>query len=240
MGSIMRTGARTAWLAALAGVLLAPAPLRAQGLRDAVSGYVTLTSDYRRRGLSQSRGEPSVQLGADFQHRSGFFAGAWLASVEYSPTSEGRSSTEREVGYYAGYSRRVQDWSLTATLGRYLYPGTSFDYDYGEVSGSVGYRDVIFLTASYTDDLFSRGTSVLNTELGGVLPLPWRLELGATLGRFEASDIDEGFTHWNAGLSRTFDRIGVDVRYYDNTRYFASPMGETSGDEWVVSASYRF
>ena len=217
-------------------------PAQAQPVGSSISGYVTVTSDYRRRGLSQSRGNASLQLGGDYQHRTGFFAGGWIATMEYVPGDvSGASSHQKEIGYYAGYGRRAGAWSFAATAGRYAYPDSVRDYDYNEASATVAYRDKLFLTASYTDDLFSRGASALNQEIGVTLPLPWRLELGATLGRFDSSDVDGRYTHWNLGLSKTFTRrLGLDVRYYETSGYFASPLGATTGDHWVVSASFGF
>src|SRR5690606_29976093 len=109
------------------GVLLAIAPgtIIAQALEPVVSGYVTLTSDYRHRGLSESGGEPSIQIGADYQHASGFFAGAWAAGVDYSQPAE-ESSTRFKVGYYAGLNKRIARWSLAATAVRYTYPGLAY------------------------------------------------------------------------------------------------------------------
>jgi len=235
--------AAAAWVLGAAGAWLAAwAPVQAQSVGSSISGYVTVTSDYRRRGLSQSRGDTSIQVGGDYQHRSGFFTGAWIATMEYVPGNGFQgSSRQKEIGYYAGYSRRAGRWSFAATAGRYAYPDAARDYDYDEASGTVAYRDKIFLTASYTDDLFSRGASALNQEIGVTLPLPGRLELGATLGVFDSADLDVRYTHWNLGLSKTFARrLGLDVRYYDNSGYFASPLGATSGDHWVVSASLGF
>ncbi|HEX6995113.1 MAG TPA: TorF family putative porin [Gammaproteobacteria bacterium] len=234
-------GARLARVAALAAALCAPAaPLMAQVLEPVVSGYVTVASDYRHRGLSESSGEPSIQFGADYQHASGFFAGAWAARIDYAhPAHE--SSTRFKVGYYVGVSKRIARWSWTATAVRYTYPGLAYDYDYNELSATAGFRDRVFVTAAYIDDFFARDASAFYSEIGTALPLPHGLELGATLGRVTSSASQLEYTHWNVGLSKTFARrLGIDVRYHDGSRYVSNAIATTDADAWVVSASYGF
>lgn len=255
----------------LAAVVAAlPSIAAAQTGRAQVSGYVTVTSDYRNRGLSQSRGDPSLQLGGDYQHPSGFFGGGRAATVEYAVPGAARaaSSTQTEVALYAGFNRRVGVWSLAASLGRYLYsagdsgdyapadpdapahaPDYDYDYDYGELSGSVGFRNRYFLTASYVDDFFGSGASALNHEIGLALPVAADFELGAGIGRFESSGLDVDFTHWHIGASRVFGRLGLDLRFYDNSHtggYYAGhgravgPLRASTPDTWVLSLSYGF
>lgn len=237
-----RRGRRILHCVAALGVFSAvvPGTAFAQALEPLVSGYVTVTSDYRHRGLSESGGDPSIQVGADYQHANGFFAGAWAARVDYSQPAE-ESSTRFKIGYYAGFSKRIARWSWAATAVRYTYPGLAYDYDYNELSATAGFRDRVFFTAAYVDDLFARGASALYSEIGTALPLPQGMELGATIGRLSSSNSRLEYTHWNLGVSKTFARrIGVDLRYYDGNRYLPNPIATASADSWVLSASYGF
>lgn len=215
-------------------------PLSAQVPEPIVSGYVTVASDYRHRGLSESSGGPSLQLGADYQHANGLFAGTWAARIDYAHPAHS-SSTRFKVGYYVGISKRISRWSWAATAVRYTYPGLAYDYDYNELSATAGFRDRIFVTAAYIDDLFGRGASAFYSEVGTTLPLPHGLELGATLGRVTSSSPQLEYTHWNVGLSKTFARrLGIDLRYHDGSRYLSNAVATTAADAWVVSASYGF
>lgn len=226
---------------ALAALVLAAAPAQvpAQPGGDRVSGYVTVTSDYRHRGLSQSRADPSLQIGGDYQHPSGFFAGVWAATVEY-PSDLREDSRRSEILYYAGYNRRVEEWSFSGTLGRYAYPDSPYDYDYNELTGSVDYRGRVAYTASYSDDLYGRNVSALNQEVALRLPLPRHVEVSVSLGRFAADDFGVEYSHWNLGVSKTLRRIGLDLRYYDNDYGFDGPLGMAAEGDWVLSASYGF
>ena len=49
-----------------------------------VAFNVGLASEYRYRGISQSRFEPAVSAGADYVHNpSGFYVGAWGSSIKW-------------------------------------------------------------------------------------------------------------------------------------------------------------
>lgn len=222
-------------------LIAASSCVHAQPVEPLVSGYITLATDYRRRGVSESSGKTAVQLGGDFQHTSGFFTGAWAARIDYAHLDDA-DSARLKIGYYAGYSGTITRWSWAATAVRYAYPGSTYDYDYGELSATVGYRSRLFLTASYIDDLFGRGASAVHSEVGTALPLPRGLEIGATLGRIVSADERLEYTHWNVGLSKVFSRrFGLDLRYYDtNRRYLMSPVATAEPDSWVLSASYGF
>jgi hypothetical protein len=90
------------------------------------------------------------------------------------------------------------------------------------------------------DEFFGRGESALNTELGFALPLARRFELGGAIGRFETRIGRFDYTHWNFGASKVIGRIGLDVRFYDNSLQSYGPLGAARGTEWVFSASYGF
>ena len=47
-----------------------------------LSFNVGLTTDYRYRGISQSRLKPAISAGADYAHPSGFYVGTWLTSIK--------------------------------------------------------------------------------------------------------------------------------------------------------------
>ena len=46
-----------------------------------VTGNMSVTSDYRFRGVSQTQNAPAVQGGVDYAHSSGLYVGNWNSSV---------------------------------------------------------------------------------------------------------------------------------------------------------------
>ena len=64
-----------------------------------VTGNVSLVSDYRFRGLTQTFEEPAFQGGFDYAHSSGFYVGNRNSSI--SDTFYGGSPLEMD--FYAGY-----------------------------------------------------------------------------------------------------------------------------------------
>ena len=203
--------------------------------------YVTLSSDYMNRGMSQTDGAGALQAGADYRHASGFFAGAWLSNVDFASEATRSRPREFEVDYYVGYSRDRDRLSWAVTLARYAYPDISVSYDYTELSFSLSFKDRFSYQASHTDHLLSLGTNALNQELGMTLPLYRNFELGAAVGVFRSADLQEGeYTHFNLGVSKIFKRWTFDMRYYDTNYDRVTHLGKPADRQWVVSASYGF
>ena len=214
--------------------LVAAGSAHAQDPVSGLSGYLTLGSGYWKHGLSQSDG-PSLQLGIDYQHYTGFFAYARALNVDY-PQNLAYEERDVETSAYVGYHDRGDRWSWTASLGRYVYPDSD-GYDYGEWSASVGYRDRIFYTASYNDEYYARGGSALNQEVSVAFPLSANFEIGGAVGYF---DIAAGpkITHWNVGASKLVGRMAIDLRYYDGNYDWRNYLGDPSAENFVLSVSY--
>lgn len=85
-----------------------------------LTGNLTLVSDYRFRGISQSWLQPAVQGGLDYTHASGFYLGNWNSSVSANSYNNGASL---EMDFYGGWRfEPLKD--LTADVGvlHYHYP----------------------------------------------------------------------------------------------------------------------
>ena len=225
----------------LCGVLiLAPVPVWGQGPSAGFSAYATLTSDYPNRGISQTDESAALQVGVDYQHDSGFFLGAWISNVDFATERRRDEPRETELDYYVGYSWLRRNWSVVATLAHYSYPTTSVSYDYTEVSGAIEFRERFYYMLSYTDGLLSHENSALGHELGIGWPLPWSMQFGAAVGRFDSDELRGGaYDHWNVGISRPIRNFGLDLRYYDTDYNEVSPLGTPLRESWVVSLSYQ-
>ncbi len=106
----------------LAGLALFPlASQAAIPLNDdfAVEVDLSLASDYRTRGISQTQNDPAAQAGATLLHSSGLYAGAWTSNVDFGFGLK----TRQEVDYYAGWFWQANDdISLDTGYIKYAYP----------------------------------------------------------------------------------------------------------------------
>ena len=147
-------------LAAFAGNAMAQeaasAPA-AEAVPDNVVSYnVALTSDYRYRGVSQSRLKPAVSGGADYTNNpTGLYVGTWLSSIKWIKDGGGDTSLEWDV--YAG-KRGTITGDFTYDVGGlyYFYPsnGLSTNANTFELYGQVGYGPVYLKYSQSTTNLF--------------------------------------------------------------------------------------
>jgi hypothetical protein len=105
-----------------------------------VSGSVSLVSDYRFRGVSQTDEELAVQGGLTISHESGFYVSTWASNLAGWGTFGG-SNTELDL--IGGFNTEVTPGvTLDVGLTWYMYPGgaskTDFAEPYVKVSGTLG------------------------------------------------------------------------------------------------------
>ncbi len=128
----------------------APAP------EHVVSYNVGATSDYRFRGISQSRGDPAVFAGVDYTHSpTGFYLGAWTSTIKWVKDA-GSSSGSFELDVYGGKRGQVGDVAYDVGVISYNYPGNKLKAVTGanantiEAFAQVGYS---FATLKYSYSL---------------------------------------------------------------------------------------
>jgi uncharacterized protein (TIGR02001 family) len=85
------------------------------------SWNVGLVTDYRYRGISQSRLKPAVSAGADYAHSSGFYVGGWASTIKWIKDAGGGANVELDL--YGGYKFEVvKDVTLDVGTLAYVYP----------------------------------------------------------------------------------------------------------------------
>ena len=126
-------------ISALAGGALAqtaptPAPAPAPATSP-ITANVTVVSDYRYRGMTQSNYKPAIQGGFDYAHESGFYIGNWNSSISwindgYATTSPSPSAPI-EMDFYAGFKKEIIGAGFASDVGvlQYYYPVTNFPRD---------------------------------------------------------------------------------------------------------------
>jgi uncharacterized protein (TIGR02001 family) len=84
---------------------------------------VGVVTDYRYRGISQSRLKPALQGGADFAHSSGFYVGTWASTIKW--VKDGGGDANVEIDLYGGYKFNAGPVAMDVGVLRYLYPSSS-------------------------------------------------------------------------------------------------------------------
>jgi uncharacterized protein (TIGR02001 family) len=109
-------------------ILLAGTAAMAQAAAPApdytLSYNAGVVSNYVFRGITQTSGNPAVQGGVDFAHKSGFYLGAWVSNVKWVKEVNGASKGDFELDLYGGYKGEIiPGLSYDIGLISYQYPG---------------------------------------------------------------------------------------------------------------------
>ncbi len=108
-----------------------------------LSGNLTIASDYRFRGISQTFKQPTIQGGFDYAHSSGLYVGNWNSNVSGNSYQNGGSL---EMDLYGGYKfSPIKDVTTDIGLLYYYYPSasiatTNVKYNNGEIYFGSSYK----------------------------------------------------------------------------------------------------
>ena len=109
---------KSSFVAALALATTAVLPSLAYADVAFNAGVVT---DYRYRGISQSRLKPAVQGGVDYT-QGAFYLGAWASTIKW--VKDGGGAADLEIDLYGGYKFELaKDLTLDLGVLGYIYPG---------------------------------------------------------------------------------------------------------------------
>jgi uncharacterized protein (TIGR02001 family) len=227
---------------------LMPASSLAQ---DSWGGSLTVTSDYRLRGLSKTRGDAAIQGGLHTQPLPGWILGTWASTI--SRDRGGDSAIEVDV--HTGYAWTVaKDWDAKVLLTHYLYPDdpAPVDYDYDELSASIAFRSQFAATvtwspntkyfARYQGSWHAEEGAVVAYEMTGLQPITPSLAIMAGVGYNDLRRIYEtGYWYWNAGVSYAVGPIQLDVSHIDSDSTAEQLFGPTVTEAgWSAAISWRF
>ncbi|MGB5164074.1 MAG: TorF family putative porin [Woeseiaceae bacterium] len=183
-------------------------------------GYVALTSDYVKRGVSQSDGDPSIQLSGDLSFDNGFYIGAWGSSVDIQNGPSRKRDVE--INYYLGYAMDISStWQMSVGAVAYTYPGQTgnVDYNYEEYSLGASFDDRMWLEFAYSPDLYNTGQSSTNIDVFAEWPIDGIWSLGAGAGRYDTSDLTgRAYSYWQLGATASLSWADIDFRFHDTDR----------------------
>jgi uncharacterized protein (TIGR02001 family) len=129
----MNTLQKTAIAAAISG-LFAPAVF-AQATPTVevspVTANVSLVSDYRFRGITQTNYQPAIQGGFDYAHESGLYIGNWNSTINWvNNTTYGAVNAPLEMNFYGGFKKELIAPGFASDFGvlQYYYPQSGGPY----------------------------------------------------------------------------------------------------------------
>lgn len=256
---------KLAALSALIAAIALPTVARAEEAASTTFN-VGVVTDYRYRGISQTRLKPALQGGVDFT-QGGLYLGAWASTIKWikdagtlSAVDTGNASAE--IDLYGGVKGEiVKDVGYDVGGLYYGYPGNK----YGDIAGATNantfelYGAITYgvFTAKYSHaltNLFGTGASAGadNSKGSGYLDLSASFDLGngfslvPHVGHQEvrhygvASYNDYSLTlsrDFGGGLSLSAAAVGTDAHKH----IFVSPSGKFLGrNALVLGARFGF
>lgn len=198
--------------------------------------HAVAASNYVVQGISQTRGDPSLQAGLNYGHPSGFYAGLWIAENKLFMPEE----TVREVDYYLGW--RIPTGSggnWTATLSHYSYPDQPhyFDYQYNELAVTWQTGSGFSATLGINDNFYGWERNSRFAEVAYEFAASEKLLFNTGLGYHDTGDIfGRDYRYWHVGVARVLDHFTIDLSLVgtdDNAEYIFG--NDAAGQRWVLS-----
>ena len=113
----------------------APATTAEPAAAETTIAYnIGLVSQYRYRGLAQTKGSPALQGGVDYTNANGFYLGTWASTISwiqdsgkgsYASTTTYTGNTELDL--YGGYKFEKAGVNFDVGYLRYQYTGNDLD-----------------------------------------------------------------------------------------------------------------
>ncbi len=234
-------------LAASAAVILPVAPALAETLSVTgdVSGSLTLTSDYRFRGISRTYGDPAIQGGAEFTLPSNFYIGTWGSIVDKLQFANTRGF---EWDIYGGYRKVVgNDISIDVGLIQYMFPSES-KFSTLEAYAGANWR---WFTLKFYNSLSNRFFGAPDARdsryisLGVTYPLYPDLNLIGQVGNQFVSGPGGDNIDYRLGVEKMWKGLAWSASYYGTDVDVATSNAtgrsvNLGGNKLVVAVTKRF
>src|SRR3989344_5423652 len=208
-----------------------------------------LVSNYIFRGLTQTFGKPAVQVGFDYAHSSGAYAGLWGSNI----SSQQYAGGTVELDYYFGYNGKLAgDWGWTAGFYGYYYPGANYKnsipagadqtYNTEEVNIGVSWKWVSLKLSNTLSDFFGANTKTGYTSASknstyldptANVPLPNDFTLLLHVGQQDVKTklstalasgaTNPDYTDYKIGISKAFKdgwTVGLAYSKASNSSYY--------------------
>lgn len=235
--------------ALLGGATLMPMAAQAQEASP-LTFNAALFSEYRYRGISQSRSQPAFQAGTDLALPGGFYVGAWASTIKWIKDAKGGSDVEIDV--YGGMKGEIaKDVAYDVGLLQYAYPSNGLKPSANtlEAYGAVTVGPVTAKYSHSTTNLFgfadSKGSGYFDLtasfDLGDGLMLAPHVGYQKVAGK--GNDI-YSYTDYSLTLSKDFKGLVPSIAFVGTDApkgSYVAPNGKNLGrNAVVVGLKYNF
>jgi uncharacterized protein (TIGR02001 family) len=211
---------------------------------------VGAVTDYRYRGIAQSRLKPAVQGGIDFS-AGGFYVGTWASSIKWIKDAGGDANAE--IDLYGGYKGEIApDLSYDVGVLTYRYPShkLAVSPNTTEIYGAMTFGPATVKYSHSLTDLFGFSDS----KNSGYIDLSASFDVGGIslaphIGYQKIShNGDFSYTDFSFGVSKDFNGLVVsatavyaDTKKINGGYAYVSPDGKNLGKAGVVlGVKYNF
>jgi len=221
-----------------------------------VSYNIGIHSKYLLRGIGEESKSAAIQGGADWSSdTSGWYAGWWFSSLDYSYEANADSKTDKngfENDLYFGYAGKIgKDIGWDVGLIQYVYVDVD-DSDLTEATGKLTFGE-FYVGAQYLlNDGYWGNSGDIYWKAGWSTSLPQDITLALDYGYYTYDNNDTakiggagttkssgGFRHMNVTASRPVGKTGADA-YVQYTFAGEDRGGVKHNDSMVVGITYGF
>jgi len=211
-----------------------------------LSFNVGAVSDYRYRGISQTRLQPALQGGADFAHKSGFYLGTWASSIKWIKDAGG--GADAEIDLYGGYKFDAGPVGLDVGVLTYNYPShklaVSPDTQEGYIAGTMGPVTLKYSHAFSNLFGFSDSKNSYYLDLSAAFDLGSGWSLVPHVGHQKVKNNSTAdYTDYALTLNKDFGKgLSASAALVDtDTDAYVAPNGKNLGRSGVVlGVKYSF
>ena len=207
---------------------------------DEVSFNAAVTSDYRYRGLSQTRLKPALQGGADYVNNpTGLYLGTWLSTIKWIKDAGGDGNIEWDI--YGGKRGEIAS-GVSYDVGGlyYFYPSNSLKPSANtfELYGQLGVGPAYAKYSISTTNLFGTADSKRSgyLDIGANIDIDTGLVLNLHVGHQSVKhNSDFAYTDYKIGVTKDFGVCSVALAVINaDTKAYLSPQGKNLGKTAAV------
>lgn len=176
-----------------------------------------VVSDYRYRGISQTRLKPALQGGADYVNNpTGLYAGVWMSTIKW--TRDAGGDGDVEVDIYAGKRGQLTE-AVSYDVGvlTYVYPSNDLknvrgfaNADTTEIYGQFGFGPAYIKYSHAVTNLFG----FVDSKNSGYVDIGANLDAGDDYtvnlhaGHQKVKNNDaSSYTDWKIGATKDFGMV---------------------------------